>query len=609
MSIGLLFSQDDLVFYIFPTHRHAEAAQLIELIEDHGGEVCDYHGLEPADERLTRAEGIALIDPTQLYAPKLLAKRSKSDPDGEVVLTYLNWGFPQLCVDNNELINYETARKALVFCRGAGSNGSWCIFFSEHLGWGDIKKEKTTDKIWKYGGSVVHTEDLADVVIVPDDNPEVLTEERKRFEYNPRTRVETSSWLWECTTQGYVKFTPPPVRRMPGRRPGSQRVEFTPEDDKHLADYIAANGRVDGHGLQGLGFYTRLYNSGPDWAKRHTPHSWKSRYQNNREDFDARIKIYRTRHPELHRDNHGRDARTRSPSGHIERYFRAAQPRVQNSRATQAREDDEYPMEDLTRQVDEEEEFPPRRLRRSQNRPRHVVNLSDDEQERHGPLAEAVIPEYESPSLLLARWLKEELAQIPMSTPPRQWQTPAPTQGPTVNTVTSKAAKQTAEEPLKPSGKGIRPLTGVGRYGVGGDSEPEEEENTDEAGVEANKPPKSARRAPSEVTAEVAQHLDMVEMKRRRLQMKSPDLGRNSHAQSKKEGSEFEEDDEEGREIPARTFQRAGTTLRRSPEQNIHAPPSLLATRKAASRDSPKKLARSANKYLTSRSRGRSKNL
>ncbi|KAG9042528.1 hypothetical protein FS842_002160 [Serendipita sp. 407] len=379
MSTGLLFSRDDLVFYIFPTHRHADVEKLKELIRDYGGDVCDYHRLQSDDERLGRSEGVALIDPTQLYAPKLLRKREKVDPDGEVVLTYLNWGYAQLCVDQNELIHYDVARRALVFCRGSWPDGSWRFYFSEKLGQEKEHFQKTVRRIQKYGGSVVFTEDIADVFIAPDD-PTLLLAARNRFEWDPQTRVETESWLFECVDQGYVKFTSPPVRRMPGRRPGSRRVEFTPEDDKHLVTYIANKGREDGQGLQGIGFYTRLYNSGLEWAKRHPPDSWRGRYGNNREEFNARIERYRARHPEIHRDNYGRDNRTRFQNT-LDRYLSSTQRNLQHSKDTHAQ--DKTGEGQVTRQFNEEEDeehFPPRRRRRSDQRRKAVVH-SEDEQD------------------------------------------------------------------------------------------------------------------------------------------------------------------------------------------------------------------------------------
>ena len=88
---------------------------------------------------LKHAEGYALIDPSQRYAPGFLKLKSRKNRNGDIVLWYINWGFPQLCIEIQEIPDLNLAREVLVFTQKISKNGGWAIYLSSTLGLDDAK--------------------------------------------------------------------------------------------------------------------------------------------------------------------------------------------------------------------------------------------------------------------------------------------------------------------------------------------------------------------------------------------------------------------------------------------------------------------------------------
>jgi hypothetical protein len=115
--------------------------------QDHGGQVVDYHDKQPEDVALKHAEGYALIDPSQLHAPDFFKLKSRKNRNGDIVLWYINWGFPQLCVEIQEIPDLDLAREVLVFTQKISKGGGWAIYLSSTLGFDDKKRQKVESRI------------------------------------------------------------------------------------------------------------------------------------------------------------------------------------------------------------------------------------------------------------------------------------------------------------------------------------------------------------------------------------------------------------------------------------------------------------------------------
>jgi hypothetical protein len=128
--------------------------------QDHGGQVVDYHDKPPEDVALKHAEGYALIDPSQRHAPDFLKLKSRKSKNGEIVLWYINWGFPHLCIEIQDIPDLDLAREVLVFTQKISKNGGWAIYLSSTLGLDEAKRTKVESRIMVGRLSVGHSNSL-----------------------------------------------------------------------------------------------------------------------------------------------------------------------------------------------------------------------------------------------------------------------------------------------------------------------------------------------------------------------------------------------------------------------------------------------------------------
>lgn len=107
------------------THLYLTAFQ------EHGGTVIDSH-----KEKIGRIETnelgdcLALIDPSQVWAPKFFRERRRRNLDTDATIHFINWGFPNLCIERDEIVDLGVARRLLTFTQTAGADGGWSLYFS-----------------------------------------------------------------------------------------------------------------------------------------------------------------------------------------------------------------------------------------------------------------------------------------------------------------------------------------------------------------------------------------------------------------------------------------------------------------------------------------------
>ncbi|PVG04935.1 hypothetical protein CPB86DRAFT_692629 [Serendipita vermifera] len=384
-------------FYIYPTRRGKEVRRLRRFIEKYGGFSVFYE--DPEDKRLEKPhEGYALIDPSEVYAPRLLERKCQVDPDTqEPVLFYLNWGYPLLCVQADKMVEPKKARKLLTLNQLPYSEGGWKIFFSKLLQDEHPEKmERNLKRVNVFGGVVVDHEDEASIVITLDEQ---LSEERKRFEFNRFTRVESYSWLIDTLAQRYVKFTPLVIKGISGRptadrRNGRSIQLFNQKEDRLLIKYLAYQSNPSGIGRQGNNIYKRLCESGDyPWAERHTWHSWRTRYKARKKWFDEEILEYIKEHVPPFADSHGVYPRT-GTAGELSERAKFMKKNSNNRVVVSEDEDDQPPASQPTRNAMNKKEHsqesvhnPSERKKRAKatRQEQNVHDLPEGEQEQSPP--------------------------------------------------------------------------------------------------------------------------------------------------------------------------------------------------------------------------------
>ncbi|KAJ7293391.1 hypothetical protein C8J57DRAFT_1268933 [Mycena rebaudengoi] len=131
-------------------------------------------------------------------------------------------------------------------------------------------------------------------VILADPNTDVFQHLIKVYQGVPDKYVESYLWVKKCVERSAVVYTPLVYKNPGGRRPGEERTQFTDEDEKHLARWIAAKiPYKETGGRTGNRLYQQLcdLSADPDyaWVTRHTWQSWRERYKKHALRLDAQI--------------------------------------------------------------------------------------------------------------------------------------------------------------------------------------------------------------------------------------------------------------------------------------------------------------------------------
>ncbi|KAI0048351.1 hypothetical protein FA95DRAFT_1539877 [Auriscalpium vulgare] len=131
-------------------------------------------------------------------------------------------------------------------------------------------------------------------VILADPNIEIFQHLVKSYQGIPDKYVESYLWVKKCVEKGTVMYTPLVYKNPGGRRPGEERTQFTPEDEEHLCNWIAAKiPYKETGGRTGNRLYQQLCEMSNDpeyaWVSRHTWQSWRERYKKNSQRLDSLI--------------------------------------------------------------------------------------------------------------------------------------------------------------------------------------------------------------------------------------------------------------------------------------------------------------------------------
>ncbi|KAG0701586.1 hypothetical protein DFH29DRAFT_875809 [Suillus ampliporus] len=193
----------------------------------------------------------------------------------------------------------------------------------------DVLKQEIT----RYGGEVSEDEQQADVILV-DEEADIEHIRRRYYRSNvlwqQRVYIERRDFVRLCIGNRKYEHRRPQRKGMPGAPGGRIRVPFTPEDDEHLAFYIAtvipnaADGGRTGNLMyktltEELNTPSQAFEPEYTWAKRHTWQSWRERYKTKIRRFDPMIARYAAQlknvthgfghDPRSHRYRHGRPVR------------------------------------------------------------------------------------------------------------------------------------------------------------------------------------------------------------------------------------------------------------------------------------------------------------
>ncbi|KAI0806737.1 hypothetical protein C8Q74DRAFT_1224088 [Fomes fomentarius] len=162
-----------------------------------------------------------------------------------------------------------------------------------HSDWGLSagQREKLTQQIEENGGELCNDVPKVGTVIVHERGHAALKE---RYALVKHRYAEMPTFVKKCIKKRkYEHETQVIVKPMGGRAPGTSRQEYTPEDDKHLVEYLAmAIPDPNQGGRSGNRVWQQLVACDQpelEWASRHTWQSWRNRYKKQQVPFDALI--------------------------------------------------------------------------------------------------------------------------------------------------------------------------------------------------------------------------------------------------------------------------------------------------------------------------------
>ncbi|KZT11173.1 uncharacterized protein LAESUDRAFT_746988 [Laetiporus sulphureus 93-53] len=184
-------------------------------------------------------------------------------------------------------------------------NGRPARFHLKTLGLGRLtpgEVEALSIRITEHGGEITDREESADTILVHLEGVDTL---RRKYWDSRTVWVEELKFVRICiNTKQYEKNLSKPMRKGMGGRPGGyRRVAFTPEDDRHLCEFLASViPDAEAGGRFGPEIYRRLVASSEEfrhrrWAARHTAWSWLERYRNRHAILDPIINILAEENP------------------------------------------------------------------------------------------------------------------------------------------------------------------------------------------------------------------------------------------------------------------------------------------------------------------------
>ncbi|KAH9978448.1 hypothetical protein BJV74DRAFT_859231 [Russula compacta] len=157
----------------------------------------------------------------------------------------------------------------------------------------DFENVDLAKRVIEHGGRITNNDATADVVLtLSRDEYKSL---KDRYAVSHKTHVRMSGFVDRCLDSRRFQLAPVAAKAVPGRRPGSRRIEFTGDDDEHLCQYIAKVLPDKGEGGRtGHFIYADLIRRADEfgqysWAHRHPKDGWRERYRKNQDRLDKRI--------------------------------------------------------------------------------------------------------------------------------------------------------------------------------------------------------------------------------------------------------------------------------------------------------------------------------
>ncbi|KAG8898276.1 hypothetical protein FRB99_007559 [Tulasnella sp. 403] len=234
-----------------------------------------------------------LVNPNTSKGRKAIQKWSDPErPDRHIVC----YTFVTASLAYGDLMTLEDMRKALpIFIHDELPLNVYL-----HRGLGHHRKQVLLKALTLAGAVIVDRSTLAKVIIADPTQPsyENLV---ARYAHNNDIHVETPEWVWACIERKTYDHDPAVARVVGGRKPNTNRVEFTEEDDQHLAEYIGMRlPRPDMPGRTGNNLYRELCDREDiyPWATRHSWQSWRNRYKTRRIQIDALVTQFLAAHPQ-----------------------------------------------------------------------------------------------------------------------------------------------------------------------------------------------------------------------------------------------------------------------------------------------------------------------
>ncbi|KAG9050798.1 hypothetical protein FS837_002354 [Tulasnella sp. UAMH 9824] len=241
-------------------------------------------------------KGYVLVDPRTAKGQRFQKNHTRNDRPQRYVVCYT---FVAASVTKGRMLEPQKMENVIPIFEDDEKPVK--IYVGLHPGASRTRALKKT--LTLYGGQVVELAREAKVVI--GDPTEANFRQLEKYRDPPRTYLEPLSWVKGCLdARKYshnIVVLPPALPKQPGRKPGTGRAEYTPEEDKLLIEYIATKCPTLG-GRSGNKIYRDLCER-PDlyeWSTAHTWQSWRNRYYKDMPRFNAAIARYlEARHLQL----------------------------------------------------------------------------------------------------------------------------------------------------------------------------------------------------------------------------------------------------------------------------------------------------------------------